>query len=68
MTSPPVEVQLVLELESRVLGAECVDVFPYGQGRRLSFPLDQHLTNASGQTVALSALRLRRDGAMVHLR
>ena len=53
MTSPPpVEEQLVLELELRILGAEQVDVFPSSRRGGLALPLDKDLMHPTSQPEA----------------
>jgi hypothetical protein len=44
--SPPLDIQLVLELKVGVLVVEGVHVFPYHRCHRLAFLVDKHLTDA----------------------
>jgi hypothetical protein len=48
--SPPIDIQLILELKVGVLVAEGVQVFPYRRCHGLTFPVDKHLTDAPSQT------------------
>jgi hypothetical protein len=47
--SPPLDIQLVLELKVGVLVAEGVQVFPCRRCPGLAFPVDKHLTDAPSQ-------------------
>ena len=49
-----------------MLGAERLDVFPSGGCCRLPFPVDQHLSDATGEPIAHRTFRLRSNRAMVH--
>ena len=66
--SPPVEEQLVLELERRILGAEWLDVLPSRRRRGLPFPLDQYLAHTTSQTCLYCTFRLRGNGSMMNMR
>jgi len=56
MTSlPPIDKQLVLELEGGVAIPEAGDVLPGGRGLRLTLPVYQDLANCSGQPGACVA-------------
>ena len=66
MTSlPPLERQLVLELECWKLGEERINIFPCRGGSRLAFPLDQDLAYTTGQAGPDSTRRLCSHGTMV---
>jgi len=66
--SPPVEEQLVLELERRILGAEWLDVLPSRRRRGLPFPLDQYLAHTTSQACPYCTFRLRGNGSMMNMR
>jgi hypothetical protein len=63
--SPPVQDQLVLELEIRVLGAERLDVLPGRGSCRLALPLHKNLVHPAGQAETHSAFGLRSNRAMM---
>ena len=63
--SPPVEEQLVLELEGRVLGGEGLDVFPCSRCSRLALPLDKDLAHTTRQSCLHGLLRLWNRCTMV---
>ena len=52
--SPPLESQLVLELEVWKLLAEGFSIFPCGRLWRFAAPMDEQLTNASRQASMLN--------------
>jgi len=66
--SPPLDEQLVLELEARVAVNEAVGVFPGGRCVGLPLPVYQELANASGQAGTDDALWFRNGGAIVDRR
>ena len=47
--SPPLQEQLVLELEAGVAILKAVKVFPGSRSRWFALPMYQDLTNATGQ-------------------
>jgi hypothetical protein len=59
MTSlPPLDEQLVFELERWMLVAEGVQIFPCSRGSMFALPLDEHLTHPTGQSSMHSAFWL----------
>jgi hypothetical protein len=63
--SLPLEDQLVLKLESWVLGAERLDVLPSCRSCRLALPFHQDLAHPASQAVTHSTCRLRNNRAMM---
>jgi hypothetical protein len=63
--SLPLEDQLVLELESWVLGVERSDVLPSYRSCRLALPFHQDLAHPASQAVKHSTCRLRNNRAMM---
>jgi hypothetical protein len=71
MTSPPpppLDEQLVLELEFRVAVNEAVEVFPSGRRGGLALPANKNLTNTPRQASLHNAFRLWHDRAIVERR
>jgi hypothetical protein len=64
--SPPLDHQLILELERWVLGGEGVEVFPCGGCYGFSLLADEHLSNPASDVSAHSTFRLRVDGSMMN--
>jgi hypothetical protein len=60
----PAKNQLVLELERRVLSAECRRVFPCSRCRRSSLPLYEGLGHTTDDAIAHCARRFGVDGSM----
>jgi hypothetical protein len=57
--SPPIEEQLVLELEFRILDAKRLNIFLSSRCCRLALPLDKNLEHPASQTRTYGALWLR---------
>jgi hypothetical protein len=66
--SPPLEEQLVLELELRETCGEAVSLLPSGRGRRLSLPADKKVADTVRHARTHHALWLEDDRAMVDWR
>jgi hypothetical protein len=66
--SPPIEEQLVLELEFRILDAKWLNVFLSSRCCRLALPLDKNLEHPASQTRTYGVLWLRGNDTMVHRR
>jgi len=64
--SPPLDYQLVLELERWILGGEGIEVFPCGGCYWFSLPTDEHLPNTASDASAHSTFRLGTDGSMMN--
>ena len=69
MTSPPpLDEQLVLELERRIAIREALKIFPCGRRGRFSYPPEENLANPPGKTRAHGAFRLQHGGTVMHRR
>jgi len=67
MTSPPpLDEQLILELEGWKPVMKGVQVFPYSRCSRFTFPLDEHLVDPLGQASVHCEFRLRLHRTVVH--